>query len=175
MYEKIELDELIDDFIEQNTNGILGGTRGVKNLESLLSQLAYAGVGDFLADNPEAIEEVLSWIGNQDQITEWRDAIIDSITPTYGDIELIEDFIEQNTDGILEGTRGVKNLESLLKQIGYAGLGDFLADNPGAIEEVLSWIGNQDQITEWHDALLDSIKHADDGGGPIAEVARKLD
>lgn len=89
--------------------------------------------------------------------------------------ELIDDFIEQNTDGILEGTRGVKNLESLLNQIGYDGLGDFLADNPGAIDAVLRWIGYQDQITEWHDALLDSIKHADDGGDPVAEVARKLD
>jgi hypothetical protein len=71
--------------------------------------------------------------------------------------EEIEAFIEQNTNGILEGTRGVENLESLLNQIGYAGVGDFLADCPGAIEAVLTWIGDQDQMTEWGDALLDSI------------------
>lgn len=90
--------------------------------------------------------------------------------------EEIEAFIEQNTDGFLEGARGVKNLESLLNQIGYDGLGDFLADNPEAIDAVLRWIGDQDQKTEWRDALLDSIAHDDDDDGdPITDAARKLD
>lgn len=91
--------------------------------------------------------------------------------------EEIEAFIEQNTDGNLEGTRGVKNLESLLSQIGYDGLDDFLVDCPGAIEAVLTWIGDQDQMTEWRDALLDSIAPDDDhdDGDPIAAAASKLD
>lgn len=75
--------------------------------------------------------------------------------------EEIEAFIEQNTDGILEGTRGVENLKTVLMQIGYDGLGDFLADCPGAIEAVLTWIGDQDQMTEWSDALTvhDALVH----------------
>lgn len=91
--------------------------------------------------------------------------------------EEIEAFIEQNTDGILEGTRGVENLETLLYQIDYAGVGDFLADCPGAIEAVLTWIGDQDQMTEWRDALLVSIApdDGDDDGDPIAAAASKLD
>ena len=79
MYEKIELDELIEAFIEQNTDGILKGARGVENLKTVLIQIGYDGLGDFLADNPRAIDAVLSWIGNQDQITEWHDALLDSI------------------------------------------------------------------------------------------------
>ena len=173
MHEEIEL---VDTFIEQNTDGVLNGRRGVKNLESLLSQIGYAGVGDFLSDNSDAIIEVLSWIGNQDQITEWRDALLDSITldDDAEEIEILETFIEQNTDGILEGRRGVENLESLLSQIGYAGVGDFLADNTAAIERLLLWIGYQDQKTKWRDALLDSIT-LDDTGNPVTEAARKLD
>lgn len=167
----------IDAFIEQNTNGILEGTRGVENLKTLLIQIGYDGVGDFLADNQMAIEEVLSWIGNQDQITEWREALLDSITLDDGaeEIEILETFIEQNTDGTLNGTRGVENLETLLSQIGYAGVGDFLSDNSGAIEAVLSWIGYQDHITEWREALSVSIAPEDDGGNPVTEAARKLD
>jgi hypothetical protein len=92
--------------------------------------------------------------------------------------EEIEAFIEQNTDGNLEGTRGVENLKTVLIQIGYDGLGDFLADCPGAIEAMLTWIGDQDQMTEWRDALLDSIApddDHDDDGDPIAAAASKLD
>ena len=82
--------------------------------------------------------------------------------------EEIEAFIEQNTNGILEGTRGVENLKTLVIQIGYAGVNTFLADCPGAIEAVLTWIMDQDQMTEWRDALVDSITlddddHDDDG------------
>lgn len=92
--------------------------------------------------------------------------------------EEIEAFIEQNTDGILEGTRGVENLKTVLIQIGYDGLGDFLVDCPGAIEAILTWIGDQDRMTEWRDALLDSIApddDHDDDGDPIAAAASKLD
>lgn len=42
--------------------------------------------------------------------------------------EEIEAFIEQNTNGILEGTRGVENLKTVLIQIGYDGLGDPITD-----------------------------------------------
>ena len=87
--------------------------------------------------------------------------------------EEIEAFIDQNTNGILTGTRGVENLESLLSQIGYDGLGDFLAACPDAIAAVLTWIGDQDQVTEWRDALLDSIDPDDDD--PVTAAARKLD
>lgn len=43
-----------------------------------------------------------------------------------------------------EGERGVRNLEQLVKDIGYDnGIEEFLADNQGAMEVIVEW------ISEW--------------------------
>ena len=70
----------------------------------------------------------------------------------------------------IEGTRGVENLSKLVRELGYRDpfsqlsfsggcFGDllcFLEDNPGAIEKIIMWIGDN------YDLFDDSEKEFDD-------------
>ena len=58
------------------------------------------------------------------------------------------------------GPSGVRNLEYLAEDLGYTSgsfignhpLFNFLADNPGAIQAIIDWIGDQN-IPEWAENL----------------------
>lgn len=79
----------------------------------------------------------------------------------------IEAYMDQEKMYRTEGRKGVENLCKLVSAIGYkdpqyygqlsngASLGDlvnFLEDNPGAIEAIINWIGEQDS-SEWKDSI----------------------
>lgn len=79
--------------------------------------------------------------------------------------ELIQEFREEKMH-CMEGSRGVGNLCNLVRAIGYRDamnrmqygngcIGDlieFLEDNSGAIEAIVTWIGDQD-IQDWRENL----------------------
>ena len=77
--------------------------------------------------------------------------------------ELIDDFTEQNQINRFEGEKGTQNLCRVVRAIGYkdsmhygqfasdgayGDLFEFFNDNPGAIEAVAQWIGEQD-LPDW--------------------------
>lgn len=81
-------------------------------------------------------------------------------------VQLIEEYRDEKKMHCMEGSRGVENLCKLVRAIGYRDsmyrmqfrdgcIGDlieFLEDNPGAIESIVTWIGDHD-IQEWKENL----------------------
>lgn len=65
-----------------------------------------------------------------------------------------------------EGEQGLRNLENMCEALGYGrgfmqgrALEEFFADNPGAIEAVLEFVGNWvDRNTEWQDSLAQQLE-----------------
>lgn len=88
--------------------------------------------------------------------------------------ELIQEFRDEKKMHCMEGSRGVGNLCNLVRAIGYRDamnrmqygdgcLGDllmFLEDNSGAIEAIITWIGDQD-IQDWKDNLESELPECD--------------
>jgi hypothetical protein len=79
--------------------------------------------------------------------------------------ELISKWQDTNRAWHFEGTGGVKSLERLLGAIGYKqgnylGYGheiaNFLSDNPGAMEAIINWIGEQDS-DEWKNNIISEL------------------
>jgi hypothetical protein len=85
--------------------------------------------------------------------------------------ELVDEYMEQEGLYSTEGRRGVENLCTLVRALGYkdpyyngqmsskAALGDlvmFLEDNSGAIESLVSWIQERD-VTEWAESLQEQL------------------
>src|SRR5277367_3873404 len=75
--------------------------------------------------------------------------------------QLIEQWYDENFSNCIEGFSGVKKLENLCNAIGYEkgdflgqnmALTNFLADNPGAIEAVIEWIGEQES-ENWEESI----------------------
>ena len=80
--------------------------------------------------------------------------------------ELIEEYRAHKRMHCMEGSRGIENLCKLVHALGYrdcmnrlqfqdgcvGDLLDFLEDNSGAIEAIITWIGDQN-IKEWKDNL----------------------
>lgn len=90
--------------------------------------------------------------------------------------QLIEQYMNQEKMFRMEGRRGVENLCKLSTVIGYkdpmhfgqfsngSSIGDLIAlleDNPGAIEAVVNWMGEQ-TVDEWEDSLRSHLAHQDD-------------
>jgi hypothetical protein len=79
---------------------------------------------------------------------------------------LIEEYRDHKRMHCMEGSRGVENLCKLVRALGYRDsmnrmqfrdgcLGDlleFLEDNSGAIEAIVTWIGER-EIPEWKEAI----------------------
>ena len=62
-----------------------------------------------------------------------------------------------------EGSRGVSNLEKLIRVLGYRDLHEFFSDNSGAIEGVVEWIKEwTERNDEWKQALLDEVGGEED-------------
>ena len=77
--------------------------------------------------------------------------------------ELIEAWRNQVHAHSMEGSRGINQFEELCKLIGYRdgnyfndALRNFLYDNSGAIEALITWIEEQ-KSDEWTDALRDEV------------------
>lgn len=68
----------------------------------------------------------------------------------------IEKWQDQNKIYSFEGERGERNLEKLIKVLGYRDLSTFLTDNSGCLEAMLNWIGSQ-RSPEWIDAMKDEV------------------
>jgi hypothetical protein len=85
----MELESLVERFLEQESMHCMEGERGVKNLARLVNALGYsdfnkygqmaggACMGDifaFLSDNSGAIEAILEWIKTRNS-PEWEEAL----------------------------------------------------------------------------------------------------
>jgi hypothetical protein len=78
--------------------------------------------------------------------------------------ELIERYQEVNKAWHFEGESGLGKFEKLLKVLGYRGHGfrygsvieSFLADNSGAVEAIIEWIGQQN-VDEWNESLEEEL------------------
>jgi hypothetical protein len=67
----------------------------------------------------------------------------------------LEQYQEVNGIWSLEGHRGVRNLEVLVKDMGgYRSMNEFLEDNPGAMQAMLEWLYDQ-RSPEWSRSLTD--------------------
>ena len=66
----------------------------------------------------------------------------------------------------IEGERGFRNLEQLVETLGYGAgwmrgraIEDFLADNPGAVEAVLQFIGEWvERNNDWAERLQEAVE-----------------
>ena len=73
----------------------------------------------------------------------------------------LELYMEQENMHCMEGERGVKQLEAIVKVLGYGNgwmqgraIEEFLTDNSGAIEAVLGFIHDwSERNSDWKDAL----------------------
>jgi hypothetical protein len=97
---------------------------------------------------------------------------------------LIAEYQDEKKMHCHEGSRGVENLCRLVNTMGYqdamhrgqfaqdgchGDLIEFLSDNPGAIEAIINWIGDQDQ-EEWKENILSELPEraeCDECGGPL--------
>lgn len=79
--------------------------------------------------------------------------------------EILEKWQDYHEISRFEGTSGVKNLEKLLKSLGYSrgnyvGYGNeiinFLSDNPGAIEAILNFIVETND-KNWNESLIEDL------------------
>ena len=85
--------------------------------------------------------------------------------------ELLKRYVDQNRLYYFEGNRGVSNLKKIVTEVcgynnSYGGtLDNFFEDNPGAIDAVVEWIGNQ-RSTEWKENLKGLVGASDDTSDP---------
>ena len=83
--------------------------------------------------------------------------------------ELIENFCDENQLYSFEGDSGLGRFEKLLTAIGYRPHGFkygslievFLADNPGAIEAIIEWMGER-RCSEWEESLSEQVEPEDE-------------
>lgn len=75
---KLDLDELIDKFIEVKKLHRFEGDTGVSNFEELVQALGYDDIDSFLADNSGCMEEMITWIRDQ-KVDDWKEKLIDEI------------------------------------------------------------------------------------------------
>lgn len=83
--------------------------------------------------------------------------------------EVIDKWQDENRANNFSGSSGVRKLERLCKDLGYehgdfvgheVSLLNFLADNPGAMEAIVLWIGEQD-LEQWKDNLISTLPEND--------------
>lgn len=71
--------------------------------------------------------------------------------------EVIQEYLDTKEFYSFEGERGVTKFETLVNDLGYGTIEEFLADNPGAIDTIIDWIADTG-INEWRDKLSRTIK-----------------
>ena len=87
-------------------------------------------------------------------------------------VEMLEQYCTQEKLHCFEGRRGVEALCQVARSIGYkdstyfgqlshkAAIGDLiemLQDNPGMIEAIITWIGEQ-HVPEWEETLSEQLQ-----------------
>jgi len=96
-------------------------------------------------------------------------------------IEVINEWQDENQAHHFEGCTGVRKLEKLCKDLGYdkgeffgseVSLLNFLADNSGAIEALVNWIGEQD-IEDWKENLISTLPELEEEEEEKAEEQRR--
>ena len=80
--------------------------------------------------------------------------------------ELIDAYTDQERMYSWEGARGIWQFEKLIATLGYDAkfggyLQNFFADNSGAIEAVLDWIGKHD-FPEWIEAIESQLNEKEE-------------
>ena len=70
--------------------------------------------------------------------------------------DLIETFNDQEGIYTFEGYQGIRNLEKIIKVLGYDNLNEFLEDNSNAIETLVEWIGNE-RNPDWTHAMTERV------------------
>lgn len=78
--------------------------------------------------------------------------------PTHME-DMLDHYMDQESMTSLEGQRGVSNFTQIVKTLGYADLDSFLADNSGALEAMLEWIGKRND-PDWRDKMLPHLTPA---------------
>ena len=90
--------------------------------------------------------------------------------------ELIEKYTDQEKMYHFEGSRGVSNFDKLIGVIGYRNMDEFLEDNPGCIQAMIEWLGDQ-RNKEWEESLkaelADVVKESSQKDLPGINVSNK--
>lgn len=79
--------------------------------------------------------------------------------------ELLQEYCEENRIYRFEGSAGVRNLEKIVKMLGYndrfsTALEAFLEDNSGACDTLMEWIGEQ-EVSEWRKNIIAELPEQD--------------
>ena len=73
-------------------------------------------------------------------------------------MELFDQYTDQNRMWHWEGVRGVRNLAKVTEEVcGYTDIHAFLEDNPGAVEAVVNWI-REANCLEWRQNLEELVE-----------------
>ena len=75
--------------------------------------------------------------------------------------ELVQKWMDHNKIYSMEGSRGERNFEKLIRVLGYRDMSEFLQDNSGCIEAMVEWISNM-RSPEWAQSLKDDMPGGDD-------------
>jgi hypothetical protein len=85
-----------------------------------------------------------------------------SSVSAFASTDVVENWQEKNGIWGYEGSRGIRNLEKLIKAIGYEDLTEFLMDNSGCIEAMVEWISETAETTEeWKTRLSEEEEEED--------------
>lgn len=85
--DEMDLSDVLNEYINEKKFHSFEGSRGVKRLEELVTDLNqdYQGrfsgtsITDFLEDNPGAIEAIIDWISEQN-VDEWKENLASHLT-----------------------------------------------------------------------------------------------
>lgn len=69
----------------------------------------------------------------------------------------IENWMDATKTYSFEGSRGIRNFTKLVSMLGYSSMDDFLEDNPGCLEAMVTWIGSQNS-TDWKSKFAEHDK-----------------
>lgn len=91
----------------------------------------------------------------KDSKKEVSEALLEAVS------HLINKMMDQHSVYSLEGERGIKFLNKLIKVIGYSNMNEFFSDNSGAIEALIEWISSV-RSPEWEKSLKDEVGDDED-------------
>ena len=74
--------------------------------------------------------------------------------------DTLEAYLEHKEFYSFEGPRGVDRFTTVAREIGYDSLEHFLEDNPGCIQAMIEWIGQQQQ-PDWLASLAVEVPQVD--------------
>lgn len=100
---RIDTDELVDKFIEQNKLFNMEGSTGLRNLDKIVNVIGYENIDEFLMDNPGAIEGIISFVreiveSNQTWEDDFRDAVDEEDEDEEEELEEDDDNNDEETD-----------------------------------------------------------------------------